>query len=662
MNFLKRGMLISLSTAMVAVLLLLLRASPVPAQEPEGGTLEGTGGINETEYFCNGSTGIGCDIFQLDGSAQTSANAEADTCVKSEGGPCSTAGEESPVWPADWDPLIYPGSFGVTSTFKANSNVGGGVGPGTFTTPWGNSIAYGGVTPTGGVVAGLGTKLLDDLSSYTVSIKSSPPKDAFVAAALAAYTNPSNKHLQVYFGDTRSTSNGSATIGIMFNQENVQLCANGTQLCVDGTTTLATHKNGDVVLFVQFGGSGFASIQALQLINGTWTSVTAVACPSAGDTVCAIANAAASITLGAPSSAPMCPDGTTGVQCPGTGFNPLPSAFTKFTGFVDGVVGQNQFEEGGADLTSFFTGGVPCFGSVVFASITSGSSPFSASVKSLLLANFNTCSISATKTCGTPTANVAANTLTYPISGTVQNTGGGTVANLSIADNFNGSSQALDSGTLGCTCGTGCTISGTDCTTVNLNPGGTVTYSATITTMTNGAPDIVTATMGGAGGGSASAQSNTATCNPQFFPDSVTISKNCSPGASLVVSSTTPPVVEVKVGVDGVVTNGSSGGLTLTNVTVHDCVNGTFAAPGPGTCPTVAASSCTGTLRTLPTIGSVSSTAPWSDAYFPSVAPSGAPFNFSDQVLVSASCTSQFCTCSTVQNVANKTCPLCPGP
>jgi hypothetical protein len=56
------------------------------------------------------------------------------------------------------------------------------------------------------------------------------------------------------------------------------------------------------------------------------------------------------------------------------------------------------------------------------------------------------------------------------------------------------------------------------------------------------------------------------------------------------------------------------------------------------------------------------SSSPWSDTYFPSVAPTCNPYNFTDQVLVTGSCTSNFCPCPTVENIANQTCPLCPGP
>src|SRR5262249_32963391 len=161
-----------------------------------------------------------------------------------------------------------------------------------------------------------------------------------------------------------------------------------------------------------------------------------------------------------------------------------------------------------------------------------GSSPSTASLKAILLGNFNTCAISVSKLCDTGTANINSNTVTYPIHGAVMNIGGGSVSSLSLTDTFNNSSQTFDSGSLSCSCSSNCTITGADCSSVTLTPGGAVNYSATITTSSNGGPDIVTAQMGGTGGGSATAQSNTATCNPITFSDSISITKLCDPGAS----------------------------------------------------------------------------------------------------------------------------------
>ncbi len=661
MRSFRRSLVCLTGVISVASLFLLLRAAPAYA-------------VDEVEFFCNGISGATCDTFQLDGSGQTTAN--ADTCVGILIPPSGTnAGssyscinsavseEEDPVWPADWDALLYPTLTSGTVTPLTGSPPGAY----SFALPWGGFGSFSGVFPSTLVSSGSstilkqGTKNTDDLSKWVVASQSSPPKDAYLAAALASYKAPSTTgHVAagdelLYFGSTRFAPNGSATVGIWFFQQNVQVCPSGTAMCVGGTTTIANHKKGDLFLFLTFSGSGIATIQgAVWTADGTAGTLgpipgTISTCPGAGGDACAVTNAASSITLGSPS----------GPQSPGTGFNVAGGGFPN--GFPGGVVPALQFQEGGIDLNSFFGGVAPCFSSVLFASVTSGSSPSTASMKSIILGNFNTCKITVTKSCGDATANIANGTLTYPISGTVQNVGGGGVSDLSLTDTFAGSSQSFDSGTPTCSCGTGCTITGTDCTTAQVNPGGTVSYLATITTSTNGGSDVVTATMAGAGGGSPTAQSNTATCNPKHFSPGITITKNCTPGASLVASG---GVVAVQVGVDGTVTNTSGGGLSLSNVAVYDCVNGTFGMPGTGSCPTVDPSTCSGTLRNRNTYTSITAngTAAWSDTYNPSVAPSGAPFNFSDQVLVSASCNSTFCTCSTVQNVANQTCPLCPGP
>jgi hypothetical protein len=278
--------------------------------------------------------------------------------------------------------------------------------------------------------------------------------------------------------------------------------------------------------------------------------------------------------------------------------------------------------------------------------------------------------IAVTKACGTGTANldVTPNTITYPINGTVTNTGTSSVSGLTLTDTFQSLPKNFDA-TPTCTCGpSGCTITTNNCSTVTLSPGGTVTYNATITTTQNGGSDQVTATMAG-DAGSATATSNTATCSPLTFSTGITISKNCGntdvPGGVALVSQNNQVVV--KEGVSGTVQ--VTGSFDLTNVTVYDCVGASFTVAS-GTCPSTTLSSCQangGTLRssvTSPPSTTINAggSSNWSDTYFPSIAPTCGPYNFSDQVLVTGSCSGAFCPCATVENVANKTCALCPGP
>src|SRR6266852_9178830 len=101
MRSFRRSLVCLTGVISVASLFLLLRAAPAYA-------------VDEVEFFCNGISGATCDTVQLDGSGQTTAN--ADTCVGILIPPSGTnAGssyscinsavseEEDPVWPADWD-------------------------------------------------------------------------------------------------------------------------------------------------------------------------------------------------------------------------------------------------------------------------------------------------------------------------------------------------------------------------------------------------------------------------------------------------------------------------------------------------------------------------------------------------------------------------------
>jgi hypothetical protein len=623
-------------------------------------------GVDTVTSACTNAAGAPqCTVFQLDGSQTAVPN--GDTCVSGES--ICPVGEQNPSWPADWDALFFPG---LTANGAAGVPIISGAAPAaySFGLPWNAFGSFSGAITSTLVTTGIstilkqGSKNNNDISSWVVATQSSPPKDAYLAGTIADYIAPPGspiaKHQLVYLGSTRFAPNGSATIGIWFFQQNVEVCQTGpnagTKFCVKGTQTLATHQNKDLFLFLTFSGSGNATIVPAEWQSGSLVQNSAlITCPNSNAQGCAVTNNTASITLG---------DSTGHGAAPGTGFNVHGSGWAGFPG---GVVPINQFQETGVDFNAIFGGTAPCFSSVMFASVSSGSSPGTASLKSILLGSFNTCAITVGKTCGAGTANAANGTIKYPISGTVENVGGGTVSNLSLTDSFNNAPQALDSGSLTCTCGaSGCTVNGSDCSSVNLNPGGTVTYNATITSTSNGGSDVVTATMAGGGGGSATAQSPTAQCLNISFSSAVSITKSCTPGATLVAKSN---LVAVEVQVGGTVTNGDAGGLDLTNVTVEECIGGTFATIPPATalnpCPTIADITCSGTLVSTVTTEpsstvSVGTPSAWSDTYFPTVAPS-CPFTFNDQVLVTATCASKFCACPTVQNVASASCPLCPA-
>jgi hypothetical protein len=617
-------------------------------------------GVDTVTFNCNGtdsSQGV-CTLFQLDGSQGT---ANGDTCVGGE--TICPAGEQNPKWPADWDALFFPGLEG----FGGVSTAGSGTPPGpySFNLPWNAFGSFSGVIPSTLVTNNIstilkqGSKNNNDISTWVVASQSSPPKDAYLAGAIADYIAPPGSaiagHQLIYLSSTRFAPNGSATIGIWFFQQNVEICKTGpnagSKFCVAGTTTLATHQNKDLFLFLSFSGAGDATIVPAEWLNGSLVQNSALTtCPSSGAQGCAVTNNVTSITLG---------NSTGNGAGAGIGFN---VSGPGWPGFPGGVVPVNQFQETGLDFNAIFGGTAPCFSSVMFASVTSGSSPGTASLKSILLGSFNTCAITVNKTCGTGTPNTSAGTITYPVTGVVENVGGGTTSNLVLTDTFNGNSQPFDSAPT-CTCGpSGCTNSGGTCSSVSLGPGGTVTYNATITVSSNGGMDIVHATMGGGGGGSASADSNVATCNSLTFSTGVTISKACTTGAQLVpVPPVNPTALEVQVGVGGTVT--ATGDFGLTSIKVYDCVGGAWQGMVPNIDPTKT-TSCSGTITGPMSLNDLlkAGSEPWNETYTPTKLVCGLNIPFSDTALVTASCTSTFCPTPTVENISNvNTCNLCPG-
>src|SRR5262249_47368714 len=173
--------------------------------------------------------------------------------------------EENPVWPADWDALLFPS---LTTASPAITPISG-TPPGawSFALPWGAVGSFSGIFTSSLVSTGTstilkqGSKNNNDVSTWVVATQSSPPKDAFLAASLA----PSNQGAVhagdqlLYHGATRVSPNGSATEGLWFFQQGVEVCASGPNagkaLCVSGTSTVAQHKVNDLFLFIAYGGS-----------------------------------------------------------------------------------------------------------------------------------------------------------------------------------------------------------------------------------------------------------------------------------------------------------------------------------------------------------------------------------------------------------------------
>lgn len=242
------------------------------------------------------------------------------------------------------------------------------------------------------------------ISKWAYSGSPTPNKDTLNAAYAAAY-NVSD--FDVVFGADRLSPSGDANIGIWFFQQNV--APNGT----GGFT--GAHVNGDVLVLSAFtNGGGTAGISVFKWDS---TCTAGVKNPAAGQ--CADTNLR---LLAAPTQ--VC---GTSYYCAITN-----SATTLST--WEGNIASPLFFEGGVDITQAFGGSnLPCFSS--FLVETRSSQSTSAVLKDFIAGGFPVCSLSITKACTTPgVVSADGTTITYSPTGTVVNTGIGTLTNVTVTD------------------------------------------------------------------------------------------------------------------------------------------------------------------------------------------------------------------------------------
>src|SRR6266487_5682420 len=255
-----------------------------------------------------------------------------------------------------------------------------------------------------------GSKDTNDVSQWRHRSGSVPDKDNILQAVAAALALP-NGDTAVYFAASRFANNGDADIGLWFFQENVAPQP-------DGTFGPTNHIDGDLLLLVNFEGGGLVpSIQAYKwqggvnggpVLAGNLTTGECGVGPNAGNfDACAITNTASS---NAPASWGYVPKiGTPGVFPP------------------------QSFFEGGVNLNRIFgAGNVPCFSS--FLAETRSSSSITATLKDFAEGSFNLCKITVTKICDFVGVVNGGTALQYTFSGTVTNTGAGTVYDVEVVD------------------------------------------------------------------------------------------------------------------------------------------------------------------------------------------------------------------------------------
>ena len=418
------------------------------------------------------------------------------------------------------------------------------------------------------------------------------PKDDIADAFAAAYS--SNGHTFLYFGMDRYSNSGDSTVGFWFFQDSA--VGLGSTKQGGGTRFTGVHMDGDLLIVADFsiGGSN-PTINAYRW-SGNDATGTLVNVP--------VPSGAFAIVNGSPQVAPWPFQDKTNTQ----------------------VNGQNAFAagelfEGGVDLNVIFGSTVPCF-TKFMGETRSSTSPTATLSDFSKPANFPLCGLGIAKACGTPTVNAAGNSITYPVNGTVKNTGIGTLYNVTVFDTptspagsqktrpvTNNTAGSPNNGTN--TLGAGETGTWSDSTTstqASVSDSAFVQASLSTSVIPDGAcapnnttctpqDDTVISSVTLAGSNGSGGIAN-ATCTSQFST-ALSITKNCGipaaqnngtavPGVTLTVSNS---VVGVQVNVSGQVCN--NGVSEIKNIGLTDAPAATItlgaSTLAPGACTSYSA-------------------------------------------------------------------------
>jgi hypothetical protein len=450
------------------------------------------------------------------------------------------------------------------------------------------------------IFTGGGSKDPIDIPSWKFKDGSVPDKDNITNAYAAAYTV--NGELLIYFGADRFANDGDAQLGFWFFQENVGLNANGS--------FIGEHVVGDVLVLANFSQGG--SVSTIQVLEWVGTG---------GD------QQGGTLNLLLTATGAQCGPGlTSDVVCAVTNSGPTaaPWPYTPKQGTA-GTFPPVSFFEGGINITQIFAGSTaPCFAS--FLAETRSSTSVNAVLKDFVLGSFPVCAVSITKTCPSSQPNANETGFIYTFNGTVNNTGGGPIYDVTVID---------DAGTPGNTA---------DDITFNLGtlaPGASATFSGTFESTLNPATNQARVTAATTPGGpvTVSDTSDPATCPPVVRTPNISVTKVCS--VRLVVINGR---VVVQVDFAGQVCSGDQVGLD--NVTVTDD-SGTPGNPADDV--------------VFP-IGSLakSECKPYSGSYLPTTTFTSDPEAASFTDTVKAAGEGRLGT-GHVEDTRTATCPLCPA-
>jgi len=342
----------------------------------------------------------------------------------------------------------------------------------------------------------------------------------------------------VIFGADRLSPNGDANIGIWFFQQPVGT-ANG-KFINTATGQPAHHINGDVFIVSAFvNGGGVSAIQAYE-----WDSSCASAAKNPGPGDCAASNLRVLPTAGIAFAITNSP-----------AQSPISATWASYSG---NTLASPLFFEGGLDISAAFGNtAVPCFAS--FLEETRSSQSPTAVLKDFLLGQFPVCSLTVSKQCGTATISADGTTATFPVNGTVTNTGIGTLFNVQVVDTIGSSSKTID---VVSSLAAGASANWSDSST-STSTSQTDTASSQACTASGCTTPTVFSTNPG---------SVTVTCSVPV-QNSISVTKNCS--TTLQVAGN---VVDVLVSYGGQVCN--TGQSKVTNISLTDFTGTNTAATG----------------------------------------------------------------------------------
>jgi hypothetical protein len=290
--------------------------------------------------------------------------------------------------------------------------------------------------------------------------------------------------------------------------------------------------------------------------------------------------------------------------------NPVASDAPGFWNYVpkSGTAGSfppQSFFEGAVNLNAIFGAGkVPCFSS--FLAETRSSSSITAVLKDFAEGSFDLCKITVTKKCDF--VGGTALPLQYTFSGTVTNNGAGPVYDVQVIDTPGAAGTQTPANPIPVV---GTDVDG-DGNADDLAPGASGTWSATFVTTSLSFTDVALARAASAPGGAQTVTDTTTAPCQGHVESSISITKACVPGATLV---DTGDSVVVEVGVSGQVTN--NGPATLTGITLADNPAATITFDG------------------VTPLGPGQSRN-WSATYRPAAVPSDGTCNFADTIRVTA--------------------------